>query len=56
MQLEFGDKPDVGFVKRRRENKEFEIKTILHNSSRYFKDLTSLNGDAYLKVLAIFYH
>ena len=56
MQLEFGNKPDFGFVKRRRENKEFEINTILHNSSRYFKDLTSLNGDAYLKVLAVFYN
>ncbi|AEW01069.1 ATP-dependent helicase [Niastella koreensis] len=56
MQQEFGDKPDFGFLKRRRENKEFEFKTILHNSSRYFKDLTSLNGDAYLKILAVFYH
>jgi len=56
MKLEFGDKPDFGFVKRRRENKEKEINTILDESSRYFRDLTSLNGEAYLKVLAVFYH
>ena len=56
MHLEFGDKPDNGFVRRRRENKEYEIKTILNNSSQYFKDLTSLNGNAYLKVVAVFYN
>lgn len=56
MQLEFGNKPEYGFVKSRRENKEYEIQTILNNSSQYFKDLTSLNGDAYLKVLAVFYN
>ncbi len=56
LQLEFGDKGDFGFVKRRRENKEHDIKTILDKSSKYFKDLTSLNGEAYLKVLAVFYH
>jgi len=56
LKLEFSDKPDFGFVKRRRENKEREIKTILDESSKYFRDLTSLNGESYLKVLAVFYH
>lgn len=56
IQLEFGNKPEYGFVKSRRENKAYEIQTILNNSSQYFKDLTSLNGDAYLKVLAVFYN
>lgn len=56
LELEFGDKPDYGFIKRRRQDKEFEVQTILNNSSQYFKDLTSLNGDPYLKVIAVFYN
>lgn len=56
MTLDFGDKPDVGFVKKRREDKEVEIQTILNSSSQYFKDLTSLAADPYLKVIAVFYN
>lgn len=56
MKIEFGDKPEYGFVKRRRRDKEIEIETILNRSSQYFKDLTSLNSVPYLKVLAVFYN
>lgn len=56
MEIEFGDKPEYGFVKRRRKDKEIEIETILNRSSQYFKDLTSLNTIPYLKVLAVFYN
>ena len=56
MEIEFGDKPENGFVKRRRRDKEIEIETILNKSSQYFKDLTSLNSVPYLKVLAVFYN
>lgn len=56
MEMEFGDKPEYGFVKKRKQDKEYQIETILNNSSQYFKDLTSLNGNPYLKVLAVFYN
>jgi len=56
LQLDFADKALTGFVKRRFEDRELEIKTILEQSSQYFKDLTSLNQDAYLKVISIFYN
>jgi len=56
MEIKFGDKPEYGFVKRRRRDKEIEIETILNRSSQYFKDLTSLNSVPYLKVLAVFYN
>ncbi|SFU66840.1 SNF2 family N-terminal domain-containing protein [Porphyromonadaceae bacterium KHP3R9] len=56
MEIEFGDKPEYGFVKKRRRDKEIEIETILNRSSQYFKDLTSLNSVPYLKVLAVFYN
>lgn len=56
MEIEFGDKPEYGFVKRRRRDKEIEIETILNRSSQYFKDLTSLNSVPNLKVLAVFYN
>jgi len=56
LQLDFAEKAMTGFVKRRFEDRELEIKTILEQSSQYFKDLTSLNQDAYLKVISIFYN
>ena len=54
--VDFAEKAMTGFVKRRFEDREFEIKTILEKSSQYFKDLTSLNKDAYLKVISVFYN
>ena len=56
MELEFAEKSITGFVKKRMQEKEYEIGTILNNSSQYFKDLTSLNANPYLKVVAVFYN
>ncbi|SUX45651.1 helicase-related protein [Chryseobacterium indoltheticum] len=56
MQLDFADKNITGSVKKRMQDKEYDIETILNNSSQYFKDLTSLNGNPYLKLVAVFYN
>jgi SNF2 family DNA or RNA helicase len=56
MTLDFEDKAMTGFVKRRYEDRELEIQTIIDQSSQYYKDLTSLNQDAYLKVVSVFYN
>lgn len=56
LQLDFEDKTLTGFVKKRKQDKEYEIETILNTSSQYFKDLTSLNAHPYLKVIAVFYN
>lgn len=56
LKLDFEEKPQTGFIKRKLEDRELEIKTILNDSSQYFKDLTSLNSDAYLKVISVFYN
>lgn len=56
LQLDFEDKTLTGFVKKRKQDKEYEIETILNSSSQYFKDLTSLNAHPYLKVIAVFYN
>lgn len=54
LELAFADKTMTGFVKSRREDQEREIETILSQSSQYYKDLMSLNQEAYLKILAVF--
>lgn len=56
LNLKFADMPTTGLVEHRRRNQVTEIETILSISSQYFKDLTSLNGAPYLKVLAVFYN
>lgn len=56
LELEFGDRPEYGFVKRRKEDKEYEIKTILNESSQFIQDCGTLSGEAYLKVVAVFYN
>lgn len=56
LELNFGDKPNYGFIQKKMEDKIYEIETIANSSSQYFKDLTSLNGNPYLKVLAVFFN
>jgi hypothetical protein len=56
LSIDFEEKPQTGFIKRKFEDRELEIQTILNSSSQYFKDLTSLNADAYLKVISVFYN
>lgn len=56
LEMDYADKVISGIVKRRKEDKEHEIETILSETSQFYHDLTSLNKDAYLKVLAVFYN
>ncbi len=56
LELDFKDKPGSRFWAGIRDSRKRRIETILSSSSQYFKDLTSLQGDAYLKVLAVFYN
>ena len=56
LEVDFADKTMTGFIKRRMEDKELEIESITSKSSQYYKDLTSLNQDPYLKVISVFYN
>lgn len=56
LEKEFEDKTTSEYWKRRKGSKEKEIQTILDESSQYIKDISSLQGDPYLKVLAVFYN
>jgi SNF2 family DNA or RNA helicase len=56
LELDFSEGSTGNFRARIKDSKQREIETILSTSSQYFKDLTSLQGDAYLKVLAVFYN
>lgn len=56
LELEFGDKPEYGFVKKRREDMQYEIETILNESGRYIQDFGTLSGDAYLRVVGVWYN
>lgn len=53
LELTFKDAAPTGFIKRRIQDQERDIETILSTSSQYFKDLTSLGNDAHLKVVAV---
>ncbi len=54
LEVDFADKTMTGFIKRRMEDKELEIESITSKSSQFYKDLTSLNQDPYLKVISVF--
>jgi ERCC4-related helicase len=56
LELDFFDKESSDFWVKRKDSKSREIKTILDESSQYISDLTSLQGNPYLKVLAVFYN
>lgn len=56
LELDFNERTSSGFWTRIKDTKSREIKTILDESSQYINDLTSLQGDPYLKVLALFYN
>ena len=56
LELDFNERSTGAFWTRIKDSKQREIETILSTSSQYYKDLTSLQGDAYLKVLAVFYN
>jgi superfamily II DNA or RNA helicase len=46
----------TNFQTSRRQAEKKEIETILSKTSQYVQDLTALQNDAYLKVLAVFYN
>jgi superfamily II DNA or RNA helicase len=56
LELDFSERSTGGFWSRIKDSKQREIETILSESSQYYHDLTSLQGDPYLKVLAVFYN
>jgi hypothetical protein len=56
LELDFSDKTITPFFSGKKDSKKREIETILSSTSQYNKDMTSLQGDAYLKVLAVFYN
>ncbi len=56
LQIQFGDASTSGFRKVQRDKSEREITTILDQSGQYYRDLSSLKNDSYLRVLAVFYN
>jgi SNF2 family DNA or RNA helicase len=56
LELDFSDKTITPFFSGKRDSKQREIETILSSTSQYNKNKTSLQGNAYLKVLAVFYN
>jgi SNF2 family DNA or RNA helicase len=56
LELDFSEKSSGSFWSRIKDSRQREIETILSSSSQYYKDLTSLHGESYLKVLAVFYN
>jgi len=55
LEMDFSERADSHFGARIKDSKQREIETILSSSSQYYKDLTSLQGEPYLKVLGIFF-
>lgn len=56
LELDFSENTGSNLWARIKDSKQREIETILSTSSQYYKDLTSLQGDAYLKVIAVFFN
>lgn len=56
LKIDFREKPTSNFWARIKDSRQREIETILSESSQYFKNLTSLQGQPFLKVLAVFYN
>ena len=56
LEIDFTEKNSGNYWSKIKDNKQREIETILSSSSQYFQDLTSLQGDPYLKVIAVFYN
>jgi hypothetical protein len=56
LEKDFSDKTITPFFSGKKDSKKREIETILSSTSQYNKNMTSLQGDAYLKVLAVFFN
>jgi SNF2 family DNA or RNA helicase len=56
LELEYNQNTGNNLWARIKDSRQREIETILSTSSQYYKDLTSLQGDGYLKILSVFYN
>jgi SNF2 family DNA or RNA helicase len=56
LELHFKEHPDSTYWKKRKDKEKKEIQTIADSSSQYMKNLTSLDQDAYIKVIAVFFN
>lgn len=56
LKLEFEDKAMTIFSKTSKEKKQKQIETILSDKSQFYKDLTSLDNNPYIKLLAVFFN
>ncbi len=56
LEQDFNDRTAGNFWARIKDSRQREIETILSSSSQYYKDLNSLQGEAYLKILAVFFN
>ncbi len=56
MELQFKDKLETVSLQRKKAENTRQIDTILNEQSQFFKDQTSLNNEAYLKLLAVFFN
>lgn len=56
LRIDFGDETTTGFRRVQRDKSEREITTILDQSGQYYRDLSLLKNDSYLRVLAVFYN
>lgn len=54
--LEFEDKVMTIFTRTSKEKKQKLIETILSDKSQFYKDMTSLDNNPYVKLLAVFYN
>lgn len=56
LEMEFEESGSNPYWKRKRQNEEYRINNITDETSRFFKDFTSLGNEAFLKVIAVFYN
>lgn len=56
IELNFAEKMETVFLRNKKEDRIREVETILSKQSQFFRDLTQLNNEAYLKVLAVFFN
>ena len=56
LELQFQEKINSSFWQQKKQDNALEIKTIADSTSQYYGDLLSLKGQAYIKVLAVFFN
>ncbi|MFL5766099.1 MAG: helicase-related protein [Bacteroidia bacterium] len=56
LEIDFNEKVGGNYWSRIKDNRQREIETILSDSSQFYQNLTSLHGESYLKVLAVFFN